>query len=134
TRERLVLTCSSGICVDGMVLQIEAVKWYAGLYHASTVVANCGVYMWKDGRKSLDRATIVFEYGPLDDPSKGFQVVYSSRMTNSAGGTKELYYSNAGMLNLDTNEITPNGGLTERSAAEMGMKANQLPAMKLSQV
>src|SRR5256886_16092363 len=42
-------------------------------------------------------------------------------------------YSNAGMLNLDTNEITPNGGLTERSAAEMGMKGNQLPTMKLSQ-
>jgi hypothetical protein len=53
-------------------------------------------------------------------------------MTNSAGGTKELYYSNAGMLNLDTNEITPLGGLAEREAAEMGMKPNQLPAMKLS--
>ena len=76
----------------------------------------------------------MFDYGPLDDPSKGFQVVYSSRMTNSAGGTKELYYSNAGMLNLDTNEITPTGGLNERSAAEMGMKANQLAAMKLSEV
>src|SRR6267142_2818761 len=64
----------------------------------------------------------------------GFPVVYASRMTNGAGGTKELYYSNAGMLNLDTNEISPNGGLSERSAAEMGMKANQLPTMKLSEV
>jgi len=76
----------------------------------------------------------VFDYGPLNDPSKGFQVVYSSRMTNSAGGTKELYYSNAGMLNLDTNEITPTGGLTEKAAAEMGMKANQLPTTRLSEL
>ena len=30
--------------------------------------------------------TAVFDYGPLDDLSKGFQVVYSSRQTNSAGG------------------------------------------------
>ncbi len=36
------------------------------------------------------------------------------------------------MLNLDTNEITPTGGLNERFAAEMGMKANQLTPMKLS--
>jgi hypothetical protein len=47
---------------------------------------------------------------------------------------KELYYSNAGMLNLDTNEITPTGGLAEREAAEMGMKANLLTPMKLSDV
>ena len=53
-------------------------------------------------------------------------------MTNSAGGTKELYYSNAGMLNLDTNEITPTGGLDEKAAAEMGMKPNRLSAAKLS--
>jgi hypothetical protein len=38
------------------------------------------------------------------------------------------------MLNLDTNEISPNGGLNERYAAEMGMKANQLPTMKLSEL
>src|SRR5436309_2289737 len=80
------------------------------------------------------QAANALEYGPLDDPTNGVQVVYASRMTNGAGGTKEFYYSNAGMLNLDTNEITPNGGLSERSAAEMGMKANLLPTMKLSEV
>jgi len=30
-----------------------------------------------------------------------------------------LYYSNGGMLNLDTHAITPTGGLTARAAAEM---------------
>src|SRR5207302_411874 len=94
--------------------QIDTVHWFTGFPRPRSVVANGGVYLWKDGRKNWDTATIVFEYGPLDDPTKGFQVVYASRMTNGAGGTKELYYSNAGMLNLDTNEISPNGGLTGR--------------------
>jgi len=128
---RLFWPYSSGIPDQWMVHQIDTVHWFTGLPRPRSVVANGGVYLWKDGRKNWDTATIVFDYGPLDDPSKGFQVVYSSRMTNSAGGTKELYYSNAGMLNLDTNEITPTGGLTERFAAPMGMKANELPATKL---
>src|SRR5437899_377017 len=131
---RLFWPYSSGIPDQWMVHQIDTVHWFTGLPRPRSVVANGGVYLWKDGRKSWDTATIVFEYGPLDDPAKGFQVIYSSRMTNSAGGTKELYYSNAGMLNLDTNEITATGGLNERAAAEMGMKANQLATMKLSQV
>ncbi|HCO83993.1 MAG TPA: oxidoreductase, partial [Arenibacter sp.] len=46
--------------------------------------ANGGIYLWKDGRKNYDTMTAVFDYGPLDDLSKGFQVVYSSRFTNSA--------------------------------------------------
>jgi predicted dehydrogenase len=131
---RLFWPYSSGIPDQWMVHQIDTVHWFTGYPHPRSVVANGGVYLWKDGRKNWDTATIVFEYGPLDDPSKGFQVVYTSRMTNGAGGTKEFYYSNAGMLNLDTNEISPNGGLTERYAAEMGMKPNQLPTMKLSEV
>jgi predicted dehydrogenase len=129
---RLFWPYSSGIPDQWMVHQIDTVHWFTDLPRPRSVVANGGVYLWKDGRKNWDTATIVFDYGPLDDPSKGFQVVYASRMTNSAGDVKELYYSNAGMLNLDTNEITPTGGLGERAAAAMGMKANLLPAMKLS--
>jgi len=72
-------------------------------------------------------------------PILNFQVVYTSRFTNSAGGTKELYYSNGGMLNLDTNKITPDGGLTAEDAKPMNMKANfiepfELPSMKLKLV
>jgi len=51
--------------------------------------------------------TAVFDYGPLDDPSKGFQVIYSSRMTNSYGGIKELYFSNGGTLDLDKTKSPP---------------------------
>jgi hypothetical protein len=38
------------------------------------------------------------------------------------------------MLNLDTNKITPEGGLNEKMADEMGMQANLLPEMSLSDV
>src|SRR2546425_3159213 len=131
---RLFWPYSSGIPDEWMVHQIDRVHWFTGFQRPRRHVANGRAYLWKAGRKNWDTATIVFEYGPLDDPTKGFQVVYSSRMTNSAGGTKELYYSNAGMLNLDTNEITPTGGLDEKAAAEMGMKPNRLPTMKLAEV
>jgi len=131
---RLFWPYSSGIPDQWMVHQIDTVHWFTGLPRPRSVVANGGIYCWKDGRKNWDTATYVFEYGPLHDASKGFQVVYSSRMGNEAGGIKEYYYSNAGMINLDTNEITPTGGLRERDAAEMGMRANLLQPGKLADV
>lgn len=131
---RLFWPYSSGIPDQWLVHQIDTVHWFTDLPHPRSVVANGGVYLWKDGRKNWDTITIVFDYGPLNDPTKGFQVTYSSRMTNSAGETKEYYYSNGGMLNLDTNEITPTGGLGAKAAAEMQMQANLLPASKLSEV
>ena len=53
---------------------------------------------------------------------------YTSRFTNSAGGVKELYYSNGGMLDMDKQTVTPTGGLTAKSAAEMKMQPNLLPS------
>jgi hypothetical protein len=88
--------------------------------------------MWNDGRKNYDAMTAVFDYGPDDDLTKGFQVLYSSRMFNSAGGVKEIYYSNGGELNLDINKVTPTGGLTEQFAKSMKMKPNLLPEADLS--
>jgi hypothetical protein len=107
------------------------VHWFTGLPHPRSVVANGGIYLWKDGRTDWDTMTAVFDYGPLDDPTKGFQVQYTSRFTNSAGGVKELYYSNGGMLNMDTQMVTPTGGLPAKAAAEMKMQANQLPSFAL---
>jgi predicted dehydrogenase len=131
---RLFWPYSSGIPGQWMAHQIDTVHWFTGLSHPRSVAANGGIYLWKDGRENFDTMTAVFDYGPADDKTKGFQVIYSSRFTNSAGGVKEIYYSNAGELNLDTNMITPNGGLTERHASAMGMKANLLPELSLSQV
>ena len=130
---RLFWPFSSGIPDQWMVHQIDTVHWFTGLPHPRSVVANGGVYRWRDGRKNWDTMTAVFDYGPLDDPTKGFQVIYSSRMTNSSGGVKELYFSNGGTMDLDKNQITPEGGLTERLAGEMDMKANLLSTVSLTQ-
>ncbi|MGH9598226.1 MAG: Gfo/Idh/MocA family protein, partial [Terracidiphilus sp.] len=128
---RLFWPYSSGIPDQWLVHQIDTVHWFARLPHPRSCVANGGIYLWKDGRQNWDTMTAVFDYGPLDDLSKGFQVQYTSRFTNSAGGVKELYYSNGGMLNMANQTVTPTGGLTERFAAQMGMKANLLPSFSL---
>jgi predicted dehydrogenase len=128
---RLFWPYSSGIPDQWMVHQIDTVHWFTDLPHPRSVVANGGIYQWKDGRENWDTAAFVFDYGPLDDATKGFQVVYSSRMSNAAGGVKEYYYSNGGMLNLETNEITATGGLTQRFALEMRMQPNELVPKKL---
>jgi predicted dehydrogenase len=128
---RLFWPYSSGIPGQWMSHQIDTVHWFTGLSHPRSVSANGGIYLWKDGRENADTMTAVFDYGPADDNKKGFQVVYSSRFTNSNGGTKELYFSNAGALNLDTNTITPDGGLQKEDADAMNMKPNLLQASRL---
>jgi len=128
---RLFWPYSSGIPDQWLVHQIDTVHWFSGYPHPRSVVANGGIYLWKDGRQNWDTMTAVFDYGPLDDPSKGFQVQYSSRFTNSASGVRELYYSNGGMIDMDKQRVTPEGGMQAKEAAEMGMKANLLPSFSL---
>jgi predicted dehydrogenase len=128
---RLFWPYSSGIPDQWLVHQIDTVHWFTGLPHPRSVVANGGIYLWKDGRQNWDTMTAVFDYGPLDDPTKGFQVQYSSRFTNSAGGVKELYYSNGGMIDMDKQRVTPGGGLEAKEAAAMGLKADLLPSFSL---
>lgn len=130
---RLFWPFSSGIPGQWMAHQIDTVHWFTDLPHPRSVAANGGIYLWKDGRQNFDTMTAVFDYGPLDDMSKGFQVIYSSRFTNGAGGTKEIYYSNGGELNMDTNKITSNGGLQKRFASAMGMQENMLNEMTLAE-
>lgn len=129
---RLFWPYSTGIPCQWMVHQIDTVHWFTGLPHPRSVVANGGIYLWKDGRKNFDTLTAVFDYGPLDDRSKGFQVTYASRMTNSAGGTKEVYFSNGGTIDLEKGTVSGEGGLKEREARAMGMAPNQVAEMKLS--
>ncbi|MCP1383038.1 Gfo/Idh/MocA family protein [Runella salmonicolor] len=128
---RLFWPYSSGIPGQWMSHQIDTVHWFSGLSHPRSAVANGGIYQWKDGRTNPDTLTVVFDYGPANDPTSGFQVQFTSRFSNSAGETKELYYSNGGMINLDTNEISSTGGLREREAAAMGLKANLITPTKL---
>lgn len=129
---RLFWPYSSGLPGQWMSHQIDTVHWFTGLPHPRSVVANGGIYMWKDGRKNWDTITAVFDYGPLDDLSTGFQVSFQSRMDNGDENPMEIYYSNGGELNLNTNKITPNGGLTRRFADAMQMQPNLLPVIDLS--
>jgi predicted dehydrogenase len=128
---RLFWPYSSGIPDQWMVHQIDTVHWFTGIPHPRSVVANGGVYLWKDGRKNYDTMTAVFDYHDAKK-DKSFQVLYASRMTNAAGDVKEIYYSNAGTLNLDTNKVTPEGGLKENHAKAMNMKPNLLEPLTLA--
>jgi predicted dehydrogenase len=131
---RLFWPYSSGLPGQWMSHQIDTVHWFSGLQHPRSVVANGGIYAWKDGRKNWDTITAVFDYGPVNDPSNGFQVTFSSRMHNGDENPAEIYYSNGGELNLNTNKVSPKGGLTKSKAAEMNMQPNLLPEMSLSEV
>ncbi|MXV52277.1 Gfo/Idh/MocA family oxidoreductase [Pedobacter sp. HMF7647] len=129
---RLFWPYSSGMPGQWMSHQIDTVHWFSGLKHPRSVVANGGIYTWKDGRKNWDTTTAVFDYGPSGDPSNGFQVIFSSRMQNGDERPAEIYYSNGGELNLITNTVSPEGGLTEKFASAMNMKPNLLPNVTLA--
>ena len=129
---RLFWPYSSGLPGQWMSHQIDTVHWFSGLKHPRSVVANGGIYVWQDGRKNWDTMTAVFDYGPADKPEDGFQVTFASRMHNGEDDPKEIYYSNGGALNLNTNTVSPEGGLAERHAKAMNMQANLLPEMSLA--
>ena len=131
---RLFWPYSSGAPSQWMSHQIDTVHWFSGLQHPRSVVANGGIYVWKDGRRNWDTTTAVFDYGPQNDPSTGFQVVYSTRMHNGDDDPSEIYYSNGGELNLVTNTVSPKGGLRKEAADAMQMPPNLLPEMKLEDV
>jgi len=130
---RLFWPYSSGIPGQWMSHQIDTVHWFSGLDHPRSVAASGGIYCWKDGRRNFDTVTAVFDYGH-EGSDDGFQVLYTSRMHNSAGGTKEIYYSNGGSLNLATNQVNADGGLEQWAADQMGMKSNQLSEFALPSV
>jgi predicted dehydrogenase len=130
---RLFWPYSSGMPGQWMSHQIDTVHWFTDLKHPRSVVANGGIYHWKDGRRNWDTTTAVFDYGPQDDMTKGFQVTFGSRMHNGDEKPAEIYYANGGELNLITNKVSPIGGLSERHASAMGMKANLLPEVNLTE-
>lgn len=131
---RLFWPYSSGIPDQWLVHQIDTVHWFTGYPHPRSVVANGGIYAWHDGRRNWDTLTAVFDYGPLDDMSKGFQVIYSSRQTNSAGGVKEIYRSVGGSLDMDKQLVSSDGGLTAKAAGEMHMQPRLLKDFNLGNI
>ncbi len=129
---RLFWPYSSGLPGQWMSHQIDTVHWFSGLDHPRSVVANGGIYAWKDGRKNWDTITAVFDYGPSGKPEEGFQVTFASRMHNGVEDPKEIYFSNGGELNLNTNSVSSVSGLSENHAKSMNMQANLLPEINLA--
>ena len=129
---RLFWPYSSGLPGQWMSHQIDTVHWFTDLKHPRSVVANGGIYAWKDGRKNWDTLTAVFDYGPQNDLTSGFQVTFASRMHNGDEQPAEIYYSNGGELNLNTNKISSKGGLTKAHAQIMNMQPNLLPELSLT--
>lgn len=129
---RLFWPYSSGMPGQWMSHQIDTVHWFTGLKHPRSVVANGGIYQWKDGRSNWDTTTAVFDYGE-ENSDKGFQVTFGSRMHNGDERPAEIYYSNGGELNLITNKVSAKGGLEKKHAEAMGMKENLLPDVNLSE-
>ena len=129
---RLFWPYSSGLPGQWMSHQIDTVHWFSGYNHPRSVTANGGIYMWKDGRRNWDTITAVFDYGPTNDSTSGFQVVFGSRMHNGEDKPGEIYYSNGGELNLITNKVSPKGGLKANYAEAMGMMPNLLPEVNLT--
>ena len=131
---RLFWPYSSGLPGQWMSHQIDTVHWFSGLKNPRSVVANGGIYVWKDGRKNWDTLLAAFDYGPSNDLANGFQVTFSSRMHNGDERPTEIYYANGGEMNLNTNKVSPTGGLRENFAMSMGMRANLLPEVDLNVV
>jgi predicted dehydrogenase len=129
---RLFWPYSSGLPGQWMSHQIDTVHWFSGYNHPRSVTANGGIYMWKDGRRNWDTITAVFDYGPTNDATTGFQVVFGSRMHNGEEKPGEIYYSNGGELNLITNKVSSKGGLSPRFAEAMGMMPNLLTEVNLT--
>ncbi len=113
--------------------QIDTVHWFTGLTHPRSVVANGVFTNGKMAVSNWDTIMAVFDYGPQNDLSQGFQVTFGSRMHNGEERPAEIYYSNGGELNLITNKISPKGGLTEKMAEAMNMKANPAYANEFTQ-
>ncbi len=68
---RLFWPYSSGLPGQWMSHQIDTVHWFTGLSHPRSVIANGGIYQWKDGRRNWDTIMAVFDYGPQNDLSLG---------------------------------------------------------------
>jgi predicted dehydrogenase len=131
---RLFWPYSSGLPGQWMSHQIDTVHWFSGWKHPRSAVANGGIYFWKDGRENWDTITAVFDYGPQNDFKKGFQVTFASRMHNGEDRPKEVYFSNGGTMDMNTNLVSPAGGLTEQHARAMNLEANLLPEMNLKKI
>ena len=106
---RLFWPFSSGIPGQWMCHQIDTVAWFFGQPYPKSAVSSGGLYQWVDGRQNHDTFTTLLEYGESGVKGKGFQVMFQSHQTNSAGGIVEKYFGPNGCIDLGSGCVTNEG-------------------------
>ena len=97
---RLYSEFSSGIPDQWMSHGIDLAHWFMDDYFPTSVVANGGVFAWKDGRENPDTFQALLTY------PKGVLVSYSTSFGNDAESTIRLMGKRGTMINYGT-EGTP---------------------------
>jgi predicted dehydrogenase len=97
---RLYSEFSSGIPDQWMSHGIDLAHWFMDDYFPTSVVANGGVFAWKDGRENPDTFQALLTY------PKGVLVSYSTSFGNDAQSTIRLMGKQGTMINYGT-EGTP---------------------------
>lgn len=108
---RIYRDFSTGIPDQWMSHMIDLVHWITGESFPSSAVAMGGTYVWKDGRENGDTFQALLEY------PKGFLCSYSTKFGNSAGDHTVVYGTN-GTLNVETLEVSGDGGGGDGKIAE----------------
>lgn len=91
---RLYKEFSSGIPDQWMSHGIDLVHWFMNDSFPRSVVANGGIFAWKDGRENADTFQALLEY------PKGFLVSYSTSFGNDAPGYSRYMGKNATLVNV----------------------------------
>jgi predicted dehydrogenase len=81
---------------------IDLVAWYLDDPYPRGVVANGGVYHWKDGRQTSDVFMALLDY------PKDCLVSFAMSLTNSAGA-RNLWFGTKGPLDVDALKVLPIG-------------------------
>jgi len=91
---RLYKDFSSGIPDQWMSHGIDLVHWFMKDNFPRSVVANGGIFAWKDGRQNPDTFQALLEY------PKGFLVSYSTSFGNDAPSFTRYMGKNATLMNI----------------------------------
>ncbi|HSS98366.1 MAG TPA: Gfo/Idh/MocA family oxidoreductase [Terriglobales bacterium] len=91
---RLYKEFSSGIPDQWLSHGIDLVHWFMKDNFPRSVVANGGIFAWKDGRQNPDTFQALLEY------PKGFMVSYSTSFGNDAPSFSRYMGKNATLVNI----------------------------------
>jgi predicted dehydrogenase len=101
----------AGIPVEGFNHLMDTVHWFSGCGHPRSVVASGG---WAKEGHQADALTIIFDYGPDNDLTSGFQVHFTAHASDETE-LKEVYYANGRSLQVAPPPIAVSGVPTQEN-------------------